>query len=115
MTAPPHLDWLTGRPVSRRRVRRVHRRYAALGVSIDPARLAQIAAGAPATEAEWTDIRFAEAAGRMVAEGRVTRRCRVRRRCAHWVVVAVAVVVALAVLLCVGLTFILLAEHRLPY
>jgi hypothetical protein len=115
MTALSHLDWLSGRPVSRRRLRRLSRQFATVGVTLPAARLAEIAAGAPVTEDEVFDIRFAETADRIRGEQRRGTRVRARRRCVHWAVVTGAVVVALNLLLCLGLVFYVLAEHTWPY
>lgn len=115
MTAPSHLDWLAGGPVSRRRLRRMSRQFADVGVDVPAARLAEIAAGAPAGEAELIDIRFAEAATRLRGESRQGKRVRAQRRCVHWAVVTGAVVVALNLLLCLGLVFFVLAQHAAPY
>ena len=115
MTAPSHLDWPAGRPVSRRRLRRLSREFAVVGVDVPAARLAAIAAGAPATEAELFDIHFAQAATRIRTEQWRGRRVRAQRRCVHWAVVTGAVVVGLNLLLCLGLMFYVLTQHALPY
>jgi hypothetical protein len=115
MTAPLHPQWLAGRPVSRRRLRLMSRRLADVGVALPRTRLAAIAAGAPATEAERVDIAFAETAARITAEGRRNVRRRARRRAAHGAVVIVAVVVALNLLLSLGLLFFALTAHVGPF
>lgn len=114
MTAPLHLN-LAGRPVGRRRLRRLSRRYAAVGVSVPAARLRQIARGCPATETEMVDIAFAEAAIGIQGDQRHDKRVRARRRCVHSVIVAGAVVVALILLICLALAFFMLAEHTSPF
>lgn len=113
MSAPSRLG-LAGAPVSRRRLRRLSRQFAAVGVEMSAARLAQIAAGAPAGEHEAFDIAFAETAIRLRRDDRRTKRLRAQRRCAHLLVVAGAIVVALGVLVCIGLGFFLLAAHPTP-
>lgn len=110
MTAP-HLQTLTGGPVSSRRLRRLSRRFTAVGVHIPPARLAQIAAGRPHSDDERFDVAFAVTALQIEREQRRATANRVQRRCVHSVVVLIATVVALGVLLCIGLTFFLLAAH----
>lgn len=113
MSAPPRLG-LAGTPVSRRRLRRLCRQFAAVGVEVSAARLAQIASGAPAGEREMIDIAFAETAARLRREERKATLTRAQRRCAHWLIVAGAVVVALGVLVSIGLAFFLLAAHATP-
>jgi hypothetical protein len=96
-------------------LRRLSRRFSAVGVDIPPARLRQIAEGAPASEGEWVDVSFALVATSLVIEQRRTKRGRTRRRLVHWGIVAGAVVVALNVLLCLGLLFFVLTQHTSPY
>ena len=95
-------------------LRRLSRRFGAVGVDIPPARLREIAAGAPASEREWVDVSFALVATNLVSDQRRTRRSRAQKRLAHWAVVAGAVVVALNVLLCLGLLFFVLTQHGYP-
>ncbi len=114
MTAPSHLN-LAGRPVSRRRLRRLSRRYADVGVTVAPERLRQIAGGCPARESELFDIAFAEAAIRIQGEQWHDRRVRARRRCMRSVIVAGAVVVALGTLIGLALAFFMLAAHTSPF
>lgn len=114
MTAPSHLG-LAGHPVSRRRLRRMSRQFAAVGVTVPTGRLREIAAGAPAGEAERFDIAFAEAAVRIQGDRRNDNRARMQQRCVRTVIVAGATVVALTVLLCLGLVFFMLAAHTSPF
>lgn len=114
MTAPSHLR-LAGRPVSRRRLRRMSRRFAAVGVNLSADRLAEIAGGAPATDAELTDVAFAETATRFRDEQGRARRSRASRRCVHSAIVIGATVIALASVLLLGLTFFFLAEQTSPF
>jgi len=106
---------LDGRRPSRRRLRRLSRRYGGVGVDVSADRLAQIAAGYPATEGERVDVAFAETATRILAESRRARRGREKRRCVHSAVVIGGTVVALTILLGLGLTFFLMAEHISPF
>lgn len=114
MTAPSHLN-LAGLPVSRRRLRRLSRRYAAVGVDVPAGRLRQIANGCPASEAELVDIAFADAATRFHGERRHDRRVHAQRRCVHSLIVAGSVVLALNVLICIALAFFTLATHASPF
>lgn len=115
MSAPSDLELITGRPVSRRRLRRLRRRLSALGVEMTPQRLNQIAGGAALTEDERFDVRFADTAAEIRRDDRRRTRGRARRRAVRWALVAGAVMLALNVLMCLGAAFILLAEHRWPY
>lgn len=114
MTAPSHLG-LAARPVSRRRLRRLSRQFAGVGVEVSPARLRQIAVGHPVCEAERFDIAFAEAAIRIRDDQRHGKQARIRQRFTRSVIVAVATLLALNVLVCLGLAFFMLAEHTSPF
>ncbi|MGI9161914.1 MAG: hypothetical protein ACR2JI_03155 [Mycobacterium sp.] len=114
MAAPSHLS-LTGHPAGRRRLRRVSRQFAAVGVNVPAERLRQIAAGHPASESEQFDIAFAEAAIRITGEQRHSKRFRVKRRLVHSLVVTGAIVVAMNILICLGLVFIMMAAHTSPF
>ena len=108
---------MTGWPESgsRGESRRLARQFSTVGVDIPPDRLRQIAAGAPASEAEWVDVSFALVATNLISERRRTKRVRARRRVVHWAIVAGAVVVALNLLLSLGLLFFLLTQHVSPF
>lgn len=114
MTAPSHLS-LAGHPVSRRRLRRVSRQFATVGVEVSDERLRQIASGYPASEAERFDIVFAEVVLRIKGDHRRSRRSRAQRLCVRSVIVFGAVVVSLNVLIGLGLAFFLMAEHGSPF
>lgn len=114
MTAPSHLG-LADRQVSRRRLRRVSRQFATVGVDVSPERLRHIASGGPASEAERFDIAFAEVALHIKGDHRRSRRSRAQWFCVRSVIVSSAVVVALNVLIGLGLAFFLMAEHRSPF
>ena len=103
MTAPPHLS-LAGQPVSRRRLRRLSREFAAVGIRVPPARLAQIAAGQPADAA--THIRHEQVQA---------KRIRAKRHCVHSAIVVGATVLALITVVCLGLGFFLMAGHISPF
>ena len=96
-------------------LRRMSRRFSAVGVDIPPSRLREIATGAPATEGEWVDVSFALVATNLLAEQRHTKRVRAQRRAVHWALVGGAVLVALNALLCLGLLLFVLTQHASPY
>ena len=114
MSAPPHLS-LAGRPVSRRRLRRLSREFATVGIRVPPARLAQIAAGYPATAEELVDVAFADAVTHIRQEQTRAKRVRAKRRCVHSAIVVGATILALIVVVCLGLGFFLMAEHAGPF
>ncbi len=114
MTAPSHLGF-AGRPVGRRRLRRLSRRFAGVGVHVPPDRLAAIAAGQPASDDELFNVAFAETATLFRCEQRRARRCRMKRRGVHAAIVFAAMVLALAAVLCLGSVFFLLAVHATPF
>lgn len=114
MTAPPH-PILAGRAPSRRRLRRMSRRYAGVGVSVSAERLAEIAAGCPPTEDEMVDVAFAETATRIRVERRQAKRGRAKKRCVHSAIVVGGTVVALVILLGLAMGFFLMAQHMSPF
>lgn len=109
MATPVFLD------PRRRRLRRTRRQFASVGVQVPAARLAQIAAGDPATEDELFDVSFAQTATRIRLEQRRTRRIRARRACVHSAVVLGGFVLALVAVVCLGLGFFLMALHQAPW
>lgn len=113
MTAPSTN--LAGQPVSRRRLRRLSRQFAAVGVDVPAERLAEIAAGCPVSDEEIVDVAFAETATLIRREQSKARRVRAKRRCLHSAIVTAATLIALTVLVCLGLVFFLLAEHMGPF
>lgn len=95
-------------------LRRISRRFSSVGVDIPPARLREIAEGAPATEGEWVNVSFALVATNLMAEQRHTRRVRAKRRMVHWALVGGAILIAINALLCLGLLFFVLTQHASP-
>lgn len=95
-------------------LRRMSRRFSAVGVDIPPSRLREIADGAPATEGEWVDVSFALVASNLVADQRHAKRVRAQQRVVHWALVGGAILVALNALLCMGLLFFVLTQHTTP-
>lgn len=111
MAAPPLRLGSADRPVGRRRLRILSRRFAAVGVHIEPARLAEIAAGLPASDDELFDVAFAETATRLRRDRSGARRRRAQQRVLRGAVVLVAMALALAAVLCLGLLFFTMAVH----
>lgn len=87
------------------------RRFAGVGVGIGAARLREIAAGAPASEAELADVDFAVVAGELKHEQRVAKFKRDQHRCMKGVVVAGVGLVMLGTLLCLALLMLSLTLH----
>lgn len=77
------------------------RRFAEVGVGIDAARLREIAAGAPAAEAELTDVEFAVLASGLRNETRLSTFERAKHACLRGLLVAGMGLVMLSSLLCV--------------
>jgi hypothetical protein len=94
-----------------RAARRISRRCAGVGVPIAPARLQQIAAGAPCVASELTDLKFALTATEIQHEERLTKFER-RRRCGiQWLIVAGMVLVLLNLLICMAYVVLSMAQH----
>lgn len=100
--------------LSRRRARRMSRRFAGVGVGIPAARLQQIAAGAPFAFDELVDVNFALCATEIKRQERRAKLKRGRHRATHWLIVAGLVLAALNLLLCMAYLFIILALHESP-
>jgi hypothetical protein len=100
------------RSLNRRRARQLSRRFAGVGVGIPPARLQEMAAGAPFGSDELFDVRFALCATELKREERRTRFERGRRRVAHGLIVAGLILAALNLLLCMAYVFVSLALHE---
>jgi hypothetical protein len=103
---------LRDEPVS---MRRLSRRFAAVGVDIPAGRLREIADGHPATDSEIVDVNFALVVTATVSDDRRAKRGRVRRRVLRWLTVVGAILVALNLLACLGFVLFLLAQHPQPY
>jgi hypothetical protein len=94
-----------------RKARRISRRCADVGVGIAPARLQQIAAGAPCEAHEVTDLKFALTATEIQHEQRVARLERRRRRGIQWLIVAGMVLVLLNLLICMAYAVLSMTQH----
>lgn len=90
-------------------------RFAGVGVGIPPARLQEIAAGAPPAADELVSVDFALAAIEIKREERLAKFKRSQRRGIRWLIVAGLVLVALNLLLCMAYIFIGLVLHELPF
>ncbi len=88
-----------GRRLSSRQARRWSARLTAVGVTISPARLRQLAAGSPATAAECTDFAFALTAVELRRERRHTTAVHVHDA-AVWLLVQVVVALLVLLALC---------------
>jgi hypothetical protein len=88
------------------------RRFAGVGVGIPPARLQQIAAGAPLASAELFDVKFALCATEIKRQDLRARFERSRRRAFHYLIVAGLILAALNLLLCMAYVFVSLALHE---
>lgn len=95
--------------------RRMSRRFAAVGVGIEPARLREMAAGAPAADDELTDVSFAIAATEIEREQRHAKYVHGRRCLVRWLIVAGMVFLLLNVLICMAYGMLSLAQHTAPY
>jgi hypothetical protein len=107
-----HRPFHHDRALSRRRARRLSRRFAGVGVGIPPARLQQIAAGAPFASDELFDVKFALCATELKRQDLRARFDRGRRRAVHWLIVAGLILAALNLLLCMAYVFVSLALHE---
>lgn len=85
------------------------RRFAGVGVQIPPARLRQVAAGAPLASAESVDFAFALAATELKREQRLARAKRNRQRLVNALIVLGLMIASLNLLICMGYLFIALA------
>ena len=99
---------------NRRQARRMSRRFAGVGVGIPRGRLQEIAAGAPFSDAESTDVQFALVATAILREERLAKFDRRRRRAVQWLIVAGLVLVILNALICMAYVFLSLAQQTSP-
>lgn len=111
---PPHRLHVRHQVLSRRRARRMSRRFADVGVGIPAARLQEIAAGAPFATNELTDVNFALAVTEIKREERLAKVKRCQRCGIRLLIVASMVLVALNFLLCMAYLFFSLALHESP-
>ncbi|KKB98209.1 hypothetical protein [Mycolicibacter arupensis] len=102
---PPQQPGVVGRWAAVR----MSRRFAGVGVHIPPARLRQLAVGAPPASTESVDYAFAVAATQIQQQQRLARARRNRRRLINALVVAGLMLAALNLLICMGYLFISLA------
>ena len=86
------------------------RRFADVGIGIPPARLQEIAAGAPCLDAELTNVNFALVATEIQHQQRVARSARQHRCVIHWLIVVGLILVVLNALICMGYAILSLVE-----
>lgn len=91
------------------------RRFSGVGVCINAARLREITAGAPAADAELTDVEFAVLAGELRHDERVARLNLGKRLCLRWLIAAVVCLVMLGSLICVTWLQLSLILHTAPF
>jgi hypothetical protein len=101
--------------LSRRRARRMSRRFAGVGVGIAAARLQEIAAGGLVAPDEMVDVDFALAAIEIKRADRLAKIKRNQRRSIQWLIVAGMVLTALNLLVCMAYVFVTLALHESPF
>ena len=101
---------LSHQVLSRRQARRMSRRFATVGVGIPPARLRNIAAGAPFGDDELADVNFALAATEIQREQRVAKRRRGFRRVLWVLIFAGLVLASLNLLICMAYLMFSLAQ-----
>jgi hypothetical protein len=108
--SPPSGLGFTGGVMTRRRARRLSRRFADVGVLISPGRLRAIAAGERCADDEWIDVGFGFLAVETMREERRAKIMRMRRRSMWWLVVAGVCLAALNFLVCVAYLTLSLAQ-----
>jgi hypothetical protein len=111
----PHRAQAGDRVLSRRRARRLSRRFADVGVGIPAVRLQEIAAGAPIASEELVNVRFALTATEIQRAERLAKFKRRRRVGIRFLIVAVLILSALNLLLCMAYVFIGLVLHQAPF
>ena len=111
----PHPLNTRGHCLSRRQSRQLSRRFAGVGVVIAAARLQEIAAGAPVSDAQLAEVDFAVVASELRHEQRVAKLARSKRRWRNWLVVAAMTLIMLGLLLCVVLLALSLSPHTTPF
>ena len=101
--------------LTRRHARRMSRSFAGVGVSILPARLRQLSAGAAFANGELTEIKFALIATEIRRQQHHAKFERGRRRFVRWLLVAGLVLVALNLLISMEYVFLSVTEQLPPY
>ena len=115
VTSPSHPMLMRDGTLTRRRARRLSRRFGDVGVTISASRLQQLATGASAGDDELTDVSFAIVATEIQHEQRIAKAKRRQRQAVRWLIVAGLVLLLLSSLLCVALLFFCMALHTYPY
>jgi hypothetical protein len=114
-TSRPRRVRMVNHGLSRRRARRMSRSFAGVGVTIDPLRLRQIAAGAVFASGELAEVKFALIATETLREERHAKFVRGRRRCVHWLLVAGLIVAGLNLLISVAYVIFMVMQQSNTY
>ncbi|MDH6198593.1 hypothetical protein M2272_005252 [Mycobacterium frederiksbergense] len=91
------------------------RRFAGVGIGIAAARLREIAAGAPAADAELTNVEFAVLASELRHDERLAAFQHARRRCLRLLMVTGMCLVMFGSLLCMTWLMLSLMLHTAPF
>ncbi|MDR3659587.1 MAG: hypothetical protein P4L86_04095 [Mycobacterium sp.] len=110
MAGPVHHVYVCDDPLSRAHARRMSRRFAAVGVLIDPGRLQQIAAGADTIGNEYIDVTFAMVAMTYAVDNRSAKRARARRQTTRGLLVAGMVVLSLCMLIAMAVAILSMVQ-----
>lgn len=106
-----HQLQMRGHGLGRRQARRLSRRFAVVGVDIQPTRLQQLIIGSPVAGKEMVDVNFALIAMQFNREKRVAKSTHLKRRCNHAIICTGLMLVALNFLFCVAYLFFSLTQH----
>ncbi|MDH6244112.1 hypothetical protein [Mycobacterium sp. OTB74] len=96
--------------LSRRQARRLSRRFAAVGVKVEPGRLQQISSGAPTIGSEHVDVTFAMAVAELSEESRTSRLSRTRQRAWYGLLIGAMVLLSLAALIAMAMGIVSMVQ-----
>ncbi|OBG87966.1 hypothetical protein A5699_18275 [Mycobacterium sp. E802] len=111
----PHAMTTLDHRLSRRQARQMSRRFAGVGVAIDAARLRQISSGAPAANAELTNVEFAVVACELMQDQHLSRLTRGKQHCLEWLVVLIMGLIMFGALVCATVLMLSLMSHSTPF
>jgi hypothetical protein len=111
----PRRVRMTNNGLSRRHARRMSRSFAGVGVTIDPVRLREIAAGALFASGELAEVKFALIATETLREERHAKFLRGRRRCVRWLLVAGLIVAGLNLLVSLAYVIFMVLQQSGSY
>ena len=106
-----HQLQMRGHVLHRRQARRLSRRFAVVGVDIQPTRLQQLIIGSPVADKELVDVNFALIAMQYNREKKIAKGTHLKRRFNHAAICAGLMLVALNFLFCVAYLFFSLTQH----